>query len=414
MTDAALSSDAPATATTGPPGRVPPGPGRILLLSRVFPPQVGGSGRWLWEIYRRLPRHQVVIAAGEDPRQGEFDARHDLTVARLPLHPESWGLCDPRGVRGYARALRGLLPLVWAHRIDEVHCGCCLPEGLMGLALRIRTGRPYVCYVHGEELGFAAASRELGWLSRRVLRHARYLIANSRNTGRILVERWGLPAGRIRVLHPGVDVGRFAPAARDRAARARLGWGDRPVVLTVGRLQRRKGHDQMIRALAAVRRAVPDVLYAILGDGEERPALQGLVAGEGLGDHVQFLGERDDATLVSCYQQCDLFVLPNRQVGQDIEGFGMVLLEAQACGTPVVAGASGGTAETMQVPETGLIVPCEGPDRLAAAVAELLSDPERLARMGSAARRRAVAQFDWDVLGRQAEQVFRDGRPVPP
>src|SRR5205814_10004845 len=108
-----------------------------------------------------------------------------------------------------------------------------------------------------------------------------------------------------------------------------------------------------------------------------------------------FLGELDDATLLCCYQQCDLFVLPNRQVGRDIEGFGIVLLEAQACGKPVVAGASGGTAETMRIPETGRVVPCDHPDELAALVTELLADRARLARMGEAARRWTVERLDW-------------------
>jgi phosphatidylinositol alpha-1,6-mannosyltransferase len=397
-----------------PPTMTPPGVGRnILLVSRVFPPAVGGSGRWFWEIYRRLPREGLLVAAGEDLRQAAFDATHDLPVVRVPLNPESWGLFNLRGLVGYVRGVRRLLALARSHRIDVVHCGCCLPEGLMALALRLRGGWPYVCYVHGEERCFTAASRELGWLSGRVLRGAQFVVANSHNTGRILREQWGLSADRIRVLHPGVDVERFTPAARDRAVRAGLGWGDRPVVLTVGRLQKRKGQDQMIRALGAIRRAVPDVLYAILGDGEERPALEDLVARLDLGAHVQFLGERDDATLVSCYQQCDLFVLANRQVGRDIEGFGMVLLEAQACGKPVVAGASGGTAETMQVPETGLIVPCDGPDRLAAAVSELLPDRDRLARMGAAARRRVVAHFHWDALSREAGRLFHGGATDP-
>jgi phosphatidylinositol alpha-1,6-mannosyltransferase len=194
------------------------------------------------------------------------------------------------------------------------------------------------------------------------------------------------------------------------------------VILTVGRLIRRKGHDRMILALGAIRRAVPGVLYAVVGDGPERRSLRDLVAREGLGDHVQFLGELGDDEALGCYQQCDLFVLPNRQVGQDIEGFGMVLLEAQACGKPVVAGASGGTAETMQIPETGRVVCCDRPDELAALVAALLVDRDLLDRMGRAARRWAVERFDWEALGRRARQVFDgpmpgeapagDGRPV--
>jgi phosphatidylinositol alpha-1,6-mannosyltransferase len=315
-----------------------------LLVSDIFPSQTGGSGRWFWEIYRRLPRDSYVIAAGEGPRQEDFDRTHDLRVARLPLAMRAWGIVSVEGLRGYVQAILRLRRLIAAERIGMVHCGRCLPEGVMALTLRLWMGVPYAYYVHGEDVGTARYSREHRWLADRVLRTTSFLIPNSRNAERILIEEWGIAADRIRLLHPGVDTGRFMPAAPDRSLRAAVGWGERPVVLTVGRLQFRKGHDQMIQALATIREAIPDMLYAIAGDGEERAALEDLVDHEGLGDHVQFLREVDDNRLVQCYQQWDLFALPNRQVGRDIEGFGMVLLEAQACGKPVIAGASGGTA----------------------------------------------------------------------
>jgi phosphatidylinositol alpha-1,6-mannosyltransferase len=385
-----------------------------LLISEVFPPKTGGSGRWFWEIYRRLPREAFVIAAGEDPRQEEFDRSHDLRVVRTPLKMSAWGLRSWQGLKGYWRALRRLRPLLRSEGVRRIHCGRCLPEGVMALALKWWTGTPYVCYVHGEDVNTATESRELSWLVRRVLRGADFTIPNSRNTMRLLTEEWGLPPERVRLLHPGVDTQRFTPADRDPAARAALGWGDRPVVLTVGRLQKRKGQDQMIRALRTIRETVPDVLYAVVGDGEERVPLEELVAREGLGAHVQFRGEPDDETLVRCYQQCDLFVLPNRQVGKDIEGFGMVLLEAQACGKPVVAGDSGGTAETMRIPETGRVVCCDGPNELAALVTELLADRDLRGRMGEQARRWVAEHFDWEVLSHQAEGLFRpEPSPVP-
>jgi phosphatidylinositol alpha-1,6-mannosyltransferase len=378
----------------------------VLLVSDNFPPRTGGSGRWFWEIYRRLPRQQVVVAAGEHPRQEEFDRGHDLRVARLPLTMREWGLLSREGLRGYAAAVGRLRRLVREHGVGVLHCARCLPEGVMGLALHWLTGVPYLCYAHGEDVTCAAHSREQHFLARQVLRRAAVVLANSRHTERILRDAWGLPAGRVRVLHPGVDTGRFVPAARDDRARARLGWGGRRVVLTVGRLQRRKGQDMLIRALPAVRRAVPDVLYAVLGDGEERPALERLADQEGVRPSVQFLGEADDETLVRCYQQCDLFALPNRQVGPDIEGFGMVLLEAQSCGRPVLAGASGGTAETMRVGQTGRVVPCDGPEELAPALSKLLLQPALLERMGAAGREWVVSHFDWSALTRQAARLF--------
>jgi phosphatidylinositol alpha-1,6-mannosyltransferase len=386
---------------------------KTLLLSEVFPPRVGGSGRYLYEVYRQLPPDQVAVAAGEVPGQEAYDGTAGLNIRRMPLSFPTWGLASRAGLRCYWGAYRTLGRWVKAERFERLHACKTLPEGMLAWLLGHRHGLPYLCTIHGEELNLATTSRELACLTRRVLRGAEFLIANSRNTEQILRTDWGLPADRIRVLNPGVDARRFVPAARDSRIREQLGWGDRPVVLTVGRLQKRKGHDQMIRALAAVRQRIPDVLYAILGDGEERPLLQALAADLGLTAHVQFLGELGEERLVPCYQQCDLFVLPNRQVGRDIEGFGIVLLEAQACGKPVVAGASGGTAETMQAPQTGRVVPCDGPEELAAVVGDLLADRAGLEAMGTAARQWVATRFDWEVLGREGRRLFGAGDWAP-
>jgi phosphatidylinositol alpha-1,6-mannosyltransferase len=383
----------------------------VLLLSEIFPPKTGGSGRWFWEIYRRLPRQSVAIAAGNDAGGAEFDRTHSLRVHRLPLAMRQWGIRSAAGLAGYWRTFHAVRRLVRAEGISHVHCGRCLPEGWIAWLLRQACGLPYVTFVHGEELNTASVSREFRWMARRVFGGADLVIANSRNTARILSENWDVDSGRLRQLYPGVDAARFVPAERDAQVRSQLGWGERTVLLTVGRLQKRKGHDMLIRALKQIRESVPDVLYAIAGDGEERATLEGLVRQEDAAAHVQFLGEIDDETLVRCYQQCDLFVLPNREVAGDFEGFGMVLVEAQACGKPVIAGASGGTAETMSVGTTGRLVCCDGPDELARAVADLCSDASRRAAMGVAARQWAVRQFDWESLSQQAAPLLLPGVP---
>jgi phosphatidylinositol alpha-1,6-mannosyltransferase len=380
-----------------------------LVLSEIFPPRTGGSGRWFWEIYRRLPRQEYVIGAGQAPGNQEFDRSHTLRVERIPLYLPQWGLRSLAGLRGYWRTFRAVEAMLPRYGIDHVHCGRCLPEGWIGWLLKLRHGLPYLCYMHGEETALTT-SREHDLMIRRVLAGAELIIANSRNTERMLHENWGMRPGKVRLLYPGVDGARFVPAARDARVRGRLGWDDRPVVLTVGRLQRRKGHDQLILALDHVRRHIPDVLYAIAGTGEEYQRLADLVGVTELHHHVRFLGEVDDATLVECYQQCDLFALPNRDDDRDIEGFGMVLLEAQACGKPVVAGAAGGTRETMHIPDTGRVVDCRGPDNLAALLVELLSQPQLLVRMGRAARPWVLERFDWTSLSRQAQDLFRRDR----
>jgi phosphatidyl-myo-inositol dimannoside synthase len=378
---------------------------RILAVAQVFPPRHGGSGRWLWELYRRMPAGAVHVAAGEHPAAAAFDSSHGLPTTRLPLDLPGWGVAAPRSAWAFARTLWQIARL---HRVvspDVVHCAKALPEGLLAWALQRGTGRPYWCFAHGEELTLARTSRELALWTSVVLRGAERLVANSHNTARLLEADWKVPVGRITVLHPGVDTNRFVPGPRDPLARAALGWGDRPVLLTVGSLQKRKGQDTVIRALAAIRARHPDVLYVMAGNGPDRAYLEALVREHDAGGHVQFCVPQDDEELVRLYRQCDLFVLANRQVGWDFEGFGIVLLEAQACGKPVVAGTSGGTPEAVGAPQAGRLVDCTSPEPLAHAVGDLLASPD-LARMGEQARAWASPRFDWDRLAGDAAVLF--------
>jgi phosphatidyl-myo-inositol dimannoside synthase len=382
----------------------------MLLISRVFPPMVGGSGRWFWELYRRLPREEFVTVAGSHPDAAQFDSTHDLDVRRLPLCFSDYGTFSLRGINRYRRVARLVLKVAREGGVGAIHCGALLPDGWIGRLVAKQLGLPLLVYLHGEEVCYTNSSRQLNWMARRVLRDAVTVVVNSRNTHQLAIDHWQLGADKLRLLHPGVDCGRYVPAERSFVVRERLGWGNRPVILTVGRLQKRKGHDMLIRALPAIRECVPGVFYAIVGEGEERKHLEQLVDEMGLGAHVRFHGECADAQLIECYQQCDLFVLPNRRVGDDIEGFGMVLIEAQACGKPVIAGNSGGTAEAMNDPETGLVINCADASLIAAAVQELLPDTDRLQRMGVAARHWVVNHFDWSVLAPSVKLVFAEAR----
>ncbi|HTN74934.1 MAG TPA: glycosyltransferase family 4 protein [Pirellulaceae bacterium] len=377
-----------------------------LLVSEIFPPRVGGSGRWLYEVYRRLPTQSVTVAADQHAHAATFDAVEPLPIHRLPLRFRNWGMFDPRGWRGYWQAYRALAADIKQLRPTELHCGRCLPEGWLGLLCKVRFGLPFVCYVHGEELPLAAQSRELRWMNRQVLKHARLLIANTHNTARILTDNWQVPAQRVRVLHPGVDCERFIPHDASESVRSSLGWSGRQVLLTVGRLQTRKGHDTLIRALPKIREAVSNILYVIVGDGEERARLEALVDQLNVRSLVQFRNEPADEELIRCYQQCDLFVLPNREVHGDFEGFGMVLIEAQACGKPVIAGASGGTSEAVRHGRTGLVIPCEAPEPLAATIVALLADPQKMAAMGADARAWTERHFHWPSLVRSAAEIL--------
>jgi len=380
---------------------------KTLLLTENFPPKVGGSGRWFWELYSRMDHENYLVAAGNDPDAHDFDMAHGLQCMRWPLTLINWGITSFTSIKDYLNLFFLMRAAVKTNRIDTIHCGRGLPEGLLGWLAWKWFGIPYLCYVHGEELPTYHSSKEYKFLSQLVYANAHRIVVNSANTRMSLIAHTGI-ADTVRIMHPGVDTTYFMPKERDEELCRQLGWSGRKVILTVGRLQKRKGHDHVILAMKRIREHIPNVLYVIAGEGEERSFLEGLVVADHLQEHVQFLGKVDDTTILACYQQCDLFVLANREVDGDFEGFGMVLVEAQACGKPVIAGKSGGTAETMIPGETGLLVDAEWPEAIADAVVQLLGDDEKLISMGRQAEEWVRGNFDWQVLVLQAEQIFSE------
>ncbi|PTB93708.1 glycosyltransferase family 4 protein [Marinobacter sp. B9-2] len=379
----------------------------ILLLSEIFPPRHGGSGRWFYELYRRLEPGTVTIVTQDnaDPGDQRVDAEFPQRIHRTAMASPSWGLLSVTGLVFYARTLMRILRLK-PSGLSQIHCGRSIPEGFIGLLLARLLRKPLLCYVHGEDIEVARTSRELTWIVNRVLRGADRLICNSQNTKSLLLEHWHVPAKKIEVINPGVDEQTFCPAEPDPAFRKKVGWEDRFVCLTVGRLQRRKGHDKMIEAIPQIKAEIPSILYAIVGQGDNYPNLVAEVHKLGLEEQVQFLDEIEDEDLIRCYQQCDVFILPNRSDGNDIEGFGMVLVEAQAAGKPVIAGNSGGTAETMKIGETGMIVDCTSPGPIAKAVISMRKGMDQGAFEQNTCRQHIVTTLTWDRHRERAKKVF--------
>lgn len=380
---------------------------KSILISEIFPPKNGGSGRWFWELYSRLPQESTFIVAGQHEDSEHFDKAHKLSLARLDLNCWTWGIKSVDGFKYYWKTFWSIKKLIKQHNIKSIHCGRCLPEGFMGYLLSKALGLPLLCYVHGEDVEAASQSRELSWMVKRVLNHCHTIICNSNNTASLLTNSWSISDEKIKVLNPGVDASKFIPAVRDMLIKAQLGWNDRPVVLTVGRLQKRKGHDMMVSALPKIKESIPNVLYAIIGGGEEKARLESLVIKNSVQDNVLFMDEIDDDTMLQCYQQCDLFILPNRTVGRDIEGFGMVLVEAQSCGKPVIAGNSGGTRETMVEEETGVVIDCTNIETIADTVCSMLKDKNKLQTMALVAREHVLTTLDWSAHVEKAKALFQ-------
>jgi phosphatidylinositol alpha-1,6-mannosyltransferase len=384
--------------------------GGAIVLSEIFPPTKGGSGKWLSEIYARMPERSCVMVVGNahcGAESGSCDEEYFQLVSRENLAMDFRGISTLPSLRNYHRIFRRVCQIAKLHQIQSIHAARPLFEGLVARLVKMRLGLSYVCFVHGEDINIAKTSRELTLLTRSVLGHAEKLIANSTFTKDLLLNDWNVPSNRIELMHPGVDCEFFTPLENPQPRQ--LFREKQKVLLTVGRLQERKGHDTLIAGLPEIRKQFPNVLYAIAGDGEQRPVLQQMVSRLELEAHVRFLGEIDDSTLRQAYRECDLFALPNRTIGRDVEGFGIVLLEAQACGKPVIAGKSGGTQDTLLPGRTGFLIDCQdpkNPSELVGAICKLLADDSERERMGRDARAFVQNSFDWECLAKKAKRVL--------
>ena len=380
-----------------------------LLLSEIFPPVHGGSGRWFYEVYRRLDPGSFLMVVQESSQDThEIDNHYPHPILRESLHVDERILSNWTSIRRYQQISGRLRNIVRQHNVSSIHAGRPLHEGLVARWMNIRYGIPYLCFIHGEDINIATTSRELKILTHSVLKNAYRLVANSNFTVGLLRNDWQVPEEKIALMHPGIDVSQFSHVVQSPAPRKYTTAGD-VVLLTVGRLQKRKGQDAVIRSVAKLRHKHPNLRYLIAGVGEQEAELRSLVAELSLEKQVLFLGAVSDQEIMDCYRECDIFVMSNRAVGKDCEGFGIVFLEAQAHGIPVIAGANGGTGDAMVHGVTGLRVDCqdsENPVHLTNAIERLVSSPEMRRSMGIGGREFVTENFDWSRLSERARNVL--------
>ncbi len=358
-----------------------------LLVTNDFPPKIGGIQSLLWEWWRRLPPESFAVLTSPYAGSEAFDAAQPFHIERTRepvLLPHPWMV---QRINAMAREVAA----------DLVVLDPALPLGLVGPSLEL----PYDVVLHGAEVtvpGRLPLSKQtLGY----VLRRARHIVA----AGGYPAAEAEHAAGRslpITVVPPGVDTERFHPltSSERAAARADFGFGDEAeVVVSISRLVPRKGFDTAIRAAALLHGSRPKLQLVIAGGGRDLERLRGLAAT--LRAPVRFLGRVSNDDLPRLYGCADVYAMlcRNRWGGLEQEGFGIVFLEAAACGVPQVAGDSGGAAEAVQDGVTGVVVrQPEDPRQVAAAIEGLLDNPAQARAMGVAGRERAVREFSYDVL----------------
>lgn len=361
---------------------------RTLVVTNDFPPRQGGIQTFVAALLARRPPDSVVVLASDSPGSAAYDAALPYPVVRRPT-----GVLLP--TRSTARAA---VELVRRYGCDSAFFGAAAPLGQIAPALRAAGVEHLVGATHGHETGWVAlpGSRQL---LQRIASHLDVLTYISEYTRGRLAPALG---GRTTLaqLSPGVDVDRFTPEVDGAAVRHRYGLGSAPVVVCVSRLVARKGQDVLVAGWPQVLARRPEAQLLLVGGGPAEASLRRAVSRLGLERSVVLTGPVAPDQLPAHYAAGDVFAMPcrTRRAGLDVEGLGMVFLEAAACGRPVVAGTSGGAPEAVQDGVTGHVVDPRSPGAVAGAIAGLLDDPAKARAMGAAGRAWVEQRWSWTTI----------------
>jgi len=376
---------------------------RVLLVTNDFPPRRGGIQSYLENLVNELVAggaHTLTVYAPKWKGATEFDTRAAASGYDVVRHPTTLMVPEP------SVALR-MRRLIARDDIDTVWFGAAAPLALLSGLARDAGATRVIASTHGHEVGWSMLPLARTAL-RRIGNDTDVVTFISQYTRSRFASAFG-PNAALEHLAPGVDTARFEPNTVTRAEmRARYGLGGRPVVVCVSRLVPRKGQDMLIRALPAIRQRVAGAALVIVGGGPHADALKRLAHGFGVADHVVFTGGVPGDELPAHHAMADVFAMPcrTRGSGLDVEGLGIVYLEASATGVPVVAGRSGGAPESVRDGETGLVVDGWDVGAIGAAVADLLADPDRAAAMGRAGRAWVVENWQWKTKAQRLGELL--------
>ena len=380
---------------------------RVLLVTNDFPPRPGGIQSYLGEFVARLVAagsHSLTVYAPHWKGADAYDEAAGSAGYRVVRHPGTLMLPGPAVDARMRRLIADL-------GIDTVWFGAAAPLALLAQRARGAGAERVVASTHGHEVGWSMLPVARSVL-RRIGDDTDVVTFVSRYTRSRFAPAFG-PRARLEYLPPGVDTERFRPDPAARAElRERYRLGERPTVVCLSRLVPRKGQDTLIKALPSVRQRVDGAALVVVGGGPYLDSLRRLARDCGVADHVTFTGGVPAAELPRHHALADVFAMPcrTRGAGMDVEGLGIVFLEASASGVPVIAGESGGAPETVQHNKTGLVVDAHSGRQVADAMTELLIHRDRAAAMGAAGREWVMNHWRWDTLAARLAGLLRADR----
>ena len=367
----------------------------FLIFSTDYKPQAGGIAEHCHNIAKALNEHAHNVTVLTVLKNGcrHFDREQPFKTFRVA------NLLFLRNLI----FLSYLLFLYLKRRVDVIYCGITHPCAEISFLFSLCFPVKVVVAVHGYEVVYSGNTAR-GRI-KNILRSVRTFIYNrshrviavSNYTRDQLIDS-GVNPEKIAVVPNAVDAEVFKPGERHAAIVQKYGLSHKKIILTVGAHTERKGHDVVIKALPAVLSELPEVVYLVAGDGPRKDYLMTLAAEMNLRNNVVFLGYVSADDLIKLYNTCDVFIMVSRTVGSSVEGFGIVFLEANACGKPVIGGRSGGISDAIIDGETGLLVDPENPEEVSAVLLRLLTDREFSERLGRSGYERVQREFTWNRI----------------
>ena len=363
-----------------------------LFITNDFGPRAGGIETFVHGLIERLPRGSVIVYTSAQPDSDKFDAKW-LSEFGVEVVRDRSKILLPT-----PRVIKACQKLVKSRKLTRVAFGAAAPLGIMARSMRSAGAEKIVALTHGHEVWWAKVppfSFAIKFMSQSI-DAITYLGDYTR--GEISKAISKNDVSKLVQIAPGIDVDHFVPTDSSEL-RAQLGLADKAVIISVGRLVHRKGQDKLISALPAIRAAVPNVHLVLVGVGPHQKYLENLVAKLNIADCVTFIGRINYSELPKYICVGDIFAMPSRSrfFGLEVEGLGIVYLEASACGLPVVGGKSGGAPDAVLVGETGVVVDGTNSSEIAEACIDLLNNPELCALMGATGRTWIIENWRWEI-----------------
>jgi phosphatidylinositol alpha-1,6-mannosyltransferase len=366
---------------------------KILFVTNDFGPRAGGIESFVMGLVERLPRDSVTVFTSSQGDTSHYDSNwsqdHGVEIVRdrstmlLPI----------------PRVARNLKKLAHEGGFAVACFGAAAPLGLLAPTLRKAGITRIISLTHGHEVWwvkvfpFSLAMRRIG----NTVDALTYLGDFTRRS-----ISWGLSTAAreamVRIA-PGIDISHFAPDSAPSKLRKKLGLSEKSLIVSVGRLVPRKGQDRLIEALPIIRKAIPNVHLLLVGEGSYRKTLEKLAEEQGVAELVTFVGRIPYAQLPDYYRCGDIFAMPSRSrmAGLEVEGLGIVYLEASGCGLPVIAGNSGGAPDAVVDGVTGIVVDGGNVNEIAAAIVRVLTDPKKMRAMGAAGTDWVTTGWSWQI-----------------